>query len=287
MIEKLSDARDLIAEINRYADSNDLAVFWRGQADYRWGLHSSLSRSLAAVTVLNDDLLNRVEDVVLNEAEEWVADLSSNPYKRPLSRLAYLQHHGIPTRLIDFTRDPSIALFFAAETHDDVDGRIFSLLVEKGEVLSRTPTGTPWRDYRSSEVRVWDPTASGVVFPRLEAQDGVFAVGRLPSTQPHRTAWDALLERNRSLLAEEVRRIFSVPFKLCSSEPIPQGATLPIGLTFRLHVNKESIRRSLKERRSGLRNRTISHKLVYPDIDGMRGYSAFLKGLAKGTVVLP
>ncbi|MEZ5385356.1 MAG: FRG domain-containing protein [Prosthecobacter sp.] len=287
IVEKLSDARTLINEINDYARSKNLVAFWRGQADHQWGLHSSLSRQLTAVTILNDELLNKVEDAVLNEAKEWIADLATPAYANPLSRLAYLQHHGVPTRLIDFTRDPSVALFFAAETHDEVDGRVFALLIKQTEVLSTCPSGTPWRQYQSSEVKVWDPTASGIVFPRLAAQDGVFAVGRLPSTQPHRKGWDELLQKDRSLLAEEVRKVLSVPFKLCGSNPIPPNATLPIGLTFRLHVNKESIRRSLQQKRSGSRNRTISHKLIYPDIDGMRGYSDFLKGLNKGTLVLP
>ncbi|MEW6595460.1 MAG: FRG domain-containing protein [Thermodesulfobacteriota bacterium] len=287
VIEKLGDARKLIADVNSYAASKNLAVFWRGQADHSWGLHSSLARQLASATVLNDELLNKVEDAILEEAGIWIKDLSKAPFSLPLSRLAYLQHHGIPTRLIDFTRDPSVALFFAAETNDEVDGRIFALLVEQTEVLSSSPAGTPWRRYKSNEVKVWDPTASGVVFPRLEAQEGVFAVGRLPSTQPHRKAWDPVLGKDRSLLAEEVRRVLSVPFKLCGSEPIPNRATLPIGITFRLHVNKESIRHDLQRRKGGLHHRTITHKLIYPDIDGMRSHSPFLKGMSKGTLVLP
>ncbi|MBW6412295.1 FRG domain-containing protein [Schaalia sp. ORNL0103] len=36
-----------------------------------------------------------------------------------------LQHHGSPTRLIDVTSDWKIALYFACESDNDVDGRIF------------------------------------------------------------------------------------------------------------------------------------------------------------------
>ncbi len=287
IVEKLSDARTLIADVNKFAADHNLEVFWRGQMDFRWGLQSSLARQLSSVTVIHDELLNKVEDVVLREAASWITDLTKAPFTLPIARLAYLQHHGIPTRLIDFTRDPSIALFFAAEGMDEVDGRLFALLVEKNDVINHNPTGTPWRKYKSSEVKVWDPSSCGVVFPRLAAQDGVFAIGRLPSTQPHRMGWDEVTNKTRSLLAEEVRSILSVPFKLCASNPIPQNATWPIGFTYRLHINKESIRRDLEKRSSGLKNRKINHKLVYPDVDGMRTHSAFLTGLVKRTLVLP
>ena len=290
-IDKLSEFREAVAAVNAYAAARNLMVFWRGQMDYRWGLQSSLARQLSTVTILNDSLLNKVEDQILKEASEWIDDLKKPTFQAPLARLGYLQHHGIPSRLIDFTRSPWIALFFAAEAIDEYDGRIFALLVQPADVIGAMLNGTPWRTYKSDQIKIWDPIACGVTFPRLAAQDGVLALGRLPSTRPHRTAYDGVVGGPRSLLAEEVRSVLSVPFKLCSSNPIPPNATLPIGLTFRIHVNKESIRRDLAKHDGGPRicqNATkIDHKLVYPDTDGMRTHSSFLTGLSKKTLILP
>ena len=286
ILETLTEARAVILTVEKFARRKSLEVYWRGQMDHTWGLHSSLVRSLTSVTTPNDDLLNRSEDRILEDSREWIADLRNPTFQEPIAKLGYMQHHGIPTRLIDFTRDPSIALFFAAEGMDDVDGRLFALLVEPSDVITKNPKGTPWREFMSNEIKIWNPSSAGVVFPRLEAQDGVFAIGRLPSTQPHRSAYDEVTEKNRSLLAEEVRSILSIPFKLCPSTPIPSNGIPPIGLTFRLHINKESIRRDLETKSSGLKSRKIDHKLVYPDADGMRSYSKFLNGLKRKTLVL-
>lgn len=292
----LSEVKAFIDAIEQHARSRRWRVFWRGQASHEWGLLSSLARGLSVDgSVVDDSLIDRVEERLLKEASGWIAELGDAAYGQPLAKLAYLQHHGIPTRLIDFTENPWMSVFFAAESNDGVDGRIFALMVEDGDIISTTPDGTPWRKYGTNVVKIYDATAAGVIFPRLKAQAGVLALGRLPSTQPHRKALDSYLGRSRSLLAEEVRRILSIPFKLVPFTPaattsVPAGATLPIGLTFRVHVDKESVRRDLAGgvagRRSSPSNLGATHQSVYPDAAGMVAYSTTIKGLRKGVLVV-
>lgn len=293
--DKLSELKSTFDLITAYAQEKNAQVFWRGQADHSWGLVSSLARRLAGTADLDDDLLARVEQALLDEAGDWVADLKTAAYARPLAKLAYLQHHGVPTRLLDFTTNPWVATFFAAETPDNVDGRVFALLVPNDAILEGTPDATPWQNYGQDEIRIFDPSTHGVVFPRLTAQNGVFAVGRLPSTQPYREAHDAVLNAKRALLAEEVRRILSIPFALSPLKAIdvnpriPNGAVLPIGLTIRLHVDKSSVRRDLAGRsgnRASPAGSSTTHKSVYPDVGGMVTNSALLRGLANGVIVL-
>lgn len=291
--KSLSEVKANIDKIAQHAADKGYRVFWRGQANHEWGLVSSLMRRLGAV---DDKTLNKVEDKILNEAGDWVSELGQVPYTEPLAKLAYLQHHGVPTRLLDFTSEAWMAVFFAVEGDDEVDGRLFAILVDQASVLPAPPAGTPWRSFGTNEVRVFDPIAAGLNFPRLQAQSGVLVVGRLPSTRPHRKGYDRLLEAERSLLAEEVRRILSVPFKLSRFDPagpangVPNGASTPIGLTFRIHVDKESVRRDLAG--VGRGNRTspaatkITHRSVYPDAAGMLSHSKVLRGLDKGVLLI-
>ena len=288
---KLSEVRDKIAEIQRLAASRNLAIFWRGQRDHTWGMTSSLVRMLVKLGACDDAILDAVEERLLADAAQWIQELQQAPYLEPLARLAYMQHYGVPTRLIDFTTDPWTAVFFAAESDDHVDGRMFALLVEPGDTIGATPLGRPWTTYPTNEVKVWDPVPAGITFPRLIHQRGVLAVGRLPSTRPHRIARDLEAPRGlRSLLAEEVRRILSIPFKLSRLGPKPSKAQAPIGFTFRIHVDKASVRRDLAGggamRRISPPGTSITHRDVYPDVDGLVRNSAFLRGLASGVLVL-
>jgi hypothetical protein len=290
VVPRLTELRDAIETIDAYARRRHFSVFWRGQMDYRWPLTSSLVRKLAPLRVPDDNMINDVEDRVLAEAGAWITDLQQPAFTEPIAKLAYLQHHGIPTRLIDFTRNPWVALFFASESMDDVDGRLFAVMVEQASVLNATPSGTPWRTYSSSDIVFWDPTASGVSFARVAAQEGVLAVGRLPSTQPYRSCIDDLTQQRRAMLAEEVRRILSIPFRITgTASSLPPRASPPIGITFRVHVDKESIRRDLVPRSAGRRispgGITINHTSVYPDAAGMVACSPLLRGLDKGILI--
>src|SRR5947208_8537409 len=93
---------------------------YRGVADHSWGLETSLQR-------LCGDYVN-VEGPMLRTFRKY-AEPGSIPADTLLVRLAVAQHHRLPTRVLDWTVSPKIALHFATaeEEHYDKDGAIWCI----------------------------------------------------------------------------------------------------------------------------------------------------------------
>ena len=93
------------------------AMIYRGQRQASWGLVSSvhrtaLVRSIPELKGYADFMLPQVHDAV----EAWVGRSWDLKTALGLAEfLAYLQHNGFPTPLLDWTESPYIAAYFAFE----------------------------------------------------------------------------------------------------------------------------------------------------------------------------
>lgn len=88
---------------------------------------------------------------------------------------AIAQHHGLPTRLLDWSTDAGKALFFATAGDELSDGVLYAFH-DKTKISLRS--GVPYRTFEDSpfritEVRPFDAVRHGLTFPRIIAQDGV------------------------------------------------------------------------------------------------------------------
>ena len=54
--------------------------------------------------------------------------------RRYLEKLTYMQHYGAPTRLLDITANPLVALYFACAAEPDCDGKVIVFCVEAADV---------------------------------------------------------------------------------------------------------------------------------------------------------
>lgn len=100
--------------------SSPYATDWafRGMPNFDWPLATSLERLEVG------NLSNQAERSLLasfkRRAHHYLRDLPDGHDN--LEWLALMQHHGAPTRLLDWTRSPYVALFFAFEAAREPDG---------------------------------------------------------------------------------------------------------------------------------------------------------------------
>lgn len=105
-----------LEELFSLIDSDRLSInkfVFRGQGDKNWNIQASLFRD---VNIARSE--HELLEGYLNKFPEYSSQSMINTF-------ADMQHYGIPTRLVDWTTNPLIALFFACNSQPEKDGRVF------------------------------------------------------------------------------------------------------------------------------------------------------------------
>jgi len=125
MITEIVEYRTLRQVRKLFDKTYDKKFIFRGQSNgysnlnEKWGLTSSFKR------YYNNQEVS-FNTFILNNLDRGKFNLYFSKYKYPnsslisqspfIEKLYYLQHYGIPTCLLDFSKDPIIALYFALST---------------------------------------------------------------------------------------------------------------------------------------------------------------------------
>ncbi|TGN06797.1 FRG domain-containing protein [Leptospira ilyithenensis] len=110
--ETITTESELIKKLNELEKLTDLWVF-RGEANSDWKLNTTIDRISQSIGLFPFSEQESIFHVIRTKRiYDELRDINSENY---LEILSFLQHHGVPTRLLDFTKSPYIALYFAFE----------------------------------------------------------------------------------------------------------------------------------------------------------------------------
>jgi len=120
----IEDVSDFIAKLGRFEQRHVAQWFYRGHPDSSFKLLPSLYR-LDIKESFSDwgDVEQYMMQSFKREAAPFVTDVPGDE----LEWLALAQHYGLPTRLLDWTVNPLIALYFAVESHPDQNADVWCL----------------------------------------------------------------------------------------------------------------------------------------------------------------
>jgi hypothetical protein len=194
-LQPITSVHDFLAATSpRYFSEARGRWVFRGHADKRFDLKPSVGRGghTASDCLAHEKSLFTI---FVREAGSYLSPLPANDWEW----LSVAQHHGLPTRFLDWTYNPLVALYFAVIGGEEVDGELFALnSVTKAS--QRTREKSPFEITRPAKYY------PNIVSPRIRAQEGLFIACsdiERPLDTPLRDGWS--IERYMVPRAAKVR----------------------------------------------------------------------------------
>ncbi|MGO4888050.1 FRG domain-containing protein [Anaerobacillus sp. MEB173] len=229
---------------------------FRGQRDSVWELQSSFYREIKTHYEQPKNIeCVKIEDKMIKEFYSSSHLYSSLEFNEPingdqkdwmkyrLEPLSVMQDYGTPTRLVDWTKSPYIAIFFALDGAVD-DFCIYALNVQQLESFDQTRYGSAYLDLKKD---VFSPDYPSELFvyryepyqknERLRIQQGLFLV---PSVI------------NKTL--EQILHVYN----------IVDGKLNGKDVMYKLIFHTED----LQDYWFKLRQMNITHETIYPGLEG-------------------
>jgi FRG domain len=235
-------------------------TLYRGQKDISKPLIPSLGRYMNSYLARGLDrdaarkLLHKAESHVIRIFRKQSAAYLGRMPKDGWEVWSIAQHHGVPTRLLDWTLSPLVALFFAVEENWTGDSVVYALRPLSQDITLRDEEELEGHPLATEGVCTFEPAHDT---PRVHAQAAYFTVQQDPTIplEDHR-----LFGRLPGESSQAPRRFLTGP--LTDTDRI-----------WRVRV-KDSARRQM---RIILFNYGITRKLLFPELDGIADYLKYMK----------
>jgi hypothetical protein len=223
---------------------------FRGHSDARWSLFSSLSRYFRTYGVDPRAWAQQESRILRIFQRKSHLFLDHIPQEGDSFQwLALMQHHGAPTRLLDFTWSPYVSAFFALEKATD-DAAIWALF-PPGLNTRMIRTLRASQKIEEGEIGPWVPGNYEKYF--LENTSEIVIIG-----EPDRM--------NRRLVAQ------SGTFVMPGVLNIPIEALVPEDAVVKFTLSTAKFRKRAMEELYAM---NISNATLFPDLDGLARSLAF------------
>lgn len=175
--ESLSEILSLTKE---HCGTKKNVYMWRGQADFSWPIHSAAYRRIYKTDPESSSEIHMriYEKRLIAEACHQGYDYENGRKLSDLEILARLQHHGAATRLLDFSRNLLVALWFACKSEKNSIGMLLGIHTDKiggyeGELQSDSYDSVMCdKDFLAYDYpQTWQPP---VVSKRIASQSAQF-----------------------------------------------------------------------------------------------------------------
>lgn len=122
--EKIGSVTTFLRVISDISTDTNSVLFYRGHGDSKYNLAPSIFRNPGWIT--NEHVM--FHELVLRCPGEF------NNSKSTFNSLVKMQHYSLPTRLLDITSNPLIALYFACNGSQNEEGEVIVFSVKKSDI---------------------------------------------------------------------------------------------------------------------------------------------------------